>query len=162
MQYQYNVQGTLYYYGGSDPRIQACASEPITPGQTWGRINGYAFASGGISTSRAVENEPIRVFNDFFGCFNAHFWGFTPADAMNDAYASVPRYFVKRDLLNAAVPSVGGGWTVPAQAQPIRIYKSNGTRISDRPASMPRPLMIIPKDALEKAKPSDRQLVRAN
>jgi hypothetical protein len=159
--YQYRAGGTTYYYGGSDPAVHAVAAEPVTPGRTWGRINGHAF----VGAHRVVDNEPVRVFNDALRYRNAHNFGFTPADAMNDAYASAPRYFVKRDLLNAAVVK-DGVWTVPAQARGIRIYKSSGVELTPAPATMPRPLMIIPKDSLRAPVPvaprSNKQVALAD
>jgi hypothetical protein len=159
--YQYSAGGTTYYYGGHDPAVHAVAAEPVTPGGTWGRINGHAF----VGVNRVVDNEPVRVFNDALRYRNAHNFGFTPADAMNDAYASAPRYFVKRDLLNAAVVK-NGVWTVPAQAHGIRVFKSNGVEVAPPPATMPRPLMIIPKDSLQRPMPmapkSDKQVAVAN
>jgi len=164
VQYQYSANGTLYYYGGSNPYVHKIAREPVSPGGTWGRINGHAF----VGANRVVDHEPLRVFTDGwgYGLRNAHNVGFTPADAYNDAQANLPRYFVKRDLLNAAVRR-DGAWVVPAQAKPVLVYKSNGELIEPRPATLPRPLLIIPRDALKNPpgrpdpKPSDKQMARA-
>lgn len=159
VQYQYEAGGTTYYYGGSDPRIHALAQRPFSSSGTWGRVNGFAFAS----STRSVSNEPVRVFTDTTGSINAHQLGATPNDARNEAYANQPRYFVKRDLLRAAVPQADGSFVVPAQALPVRIYKSSGVEVTPAPATMPRPLMIIPKDQLIKPipTPSDKQMVSA-
>ena len=162
VQYQYEAGGTTYYYGGSDPRVHAYAQLPYSTSGTWGRTSGFAFVSGDVRSSRSVSNEPVRVFTDAVGLVNAHLLGFTPDDARNEAYANQPRYFVKRDLLRAAVPQKDGSFVVPAQAQPVRIYKSNGMDVTP-PATMPKPLMIIPKDQFIRPipKPSDKQMAAA-
>jgi hypothetical protein len=163
VQYQHSAGGTPYYYGGADPRVHAYAAEPCSAAGTWGRSNGWAFHSGNISTYREVASEPLRAYSDCwgYGLRNAHEVGFTAADAMNEAYANVPRHFVKGELLNAAIRA-DGSWVVPAQAQPVLIYKSNGTLIERPPATLPRPLMILPKDGLERPlrapRASDKQV----
>jgi hypothetical protein len=161
VQYQYSAGGTNYYYGGSDLRVHALAQELHSTSGSWGRVNGFAFVSGDAWTHREVDREPLRVFTDALPLRNAGDYGFTVNDARNEANANMPRYFVKRDLLAAAV-AVDGTWVVPAQAEPIKIYKSNGVMIERPPLSMPRPLMIIPKDALKKSPASDKQLVSAD
>jgi hypothetical protein len=168
VQSQYSAGGTTYYYGGSNPLVHVYAAQPNSAGETWGRAHGWAFSASNMLSHREVSGEYERVFTDSYGngLTDAHVAGFTADDARNEAYANQPRYFVKRDLLNAAHRDVDGTWVVPASAEPIRIYKSNGTRIdsTSAPASMPRPLMIIPKDQLEKPlrpKPSDKQVATA-
>jgi len=161
VQYQYTAGGTMYYYGGSDPRVHQVAQELHSTSGTWGRTHGFAFVSGDVRVHREVDFEPARIFTDALPLRNAADFGFTINDARNEAYANMPRYFVKRDILNAAV-RIDGAWVVSAQAEPIRIYKSNGTLIERAPASMPRPLMIIPKDMLQKSQSSDKQIAAAN
>ena len=144
IQYQYRSGDTTYYYGGSEPRVHLYAREPLNP-------------------HRQISTKPYRVYSEEwnYGLRDVRNLGYTPADAQNQANANAPRYFVMRDLLKSAV-GVDGVWVVPAQAQPIRVYKSNGTLIERQPAKIPRPLMIIPKDALEKPlKQSDKQLAAA-
>ena len=48
VRYQYSAGGSLYYYGGSDPRMHCHAASPVGAGQSWGRINGWDFASGDL------------------------------------------------------------------------------------------------------------------
>jgi hypothetical protein len=159
VQYQYDSNGTMYYYGGSDPYVHAMAHELYSPGGTFGRVNGFAF----VSATRQVSNEPIRAYTDAMPRINGHLLGFTPDDARNEAYANAPRYFVKRDLLNAAVRQADGTWVVPAQAQPVRVYRASGVEVTPAPATSPKPLLIIPKDQLNKPnpKPSDKHLASA-
>src|SRR5262245_14520169 len=158
VQSQYDVEGTKYYYGGSNPMVHAYAAEVNNASRTWGRAHGLAFGSGDMLSHREVSNEPLRAFNDGFrsGLINAHIVGYNDNDARNDAYANQARYFVKRDLLASAVQQCDGTWHVPAYApDPVCVYKSSGQRIGQvAPASMPRPLMIIPKDKLIRPNPT--------
>src|SRR5437762_11987819 len=98
VQYQYGQQQS-YYYGGSDPRVFASAEATHDGASRWGRVNGWAFASGGIDTHREVATEPTRVFADAIPFRNATFFGYSANDARNEAYANAPTYFRKSDLL---------------------------------------------------------------
>jgi hypothetical protein len=156
VRYQYGDQ-KKFYYGGSDPRMIEQAMGPRDAAGRWGRVNGYDFVSSNIHTHREVNDEPERVYTDALGFENARIYGFTANDARNEAYANIPTYFRKADLLRAAVPTPGA-WIVPAQAQPIPpgVTVTNGqptirlTPATTRRASFPKPLFIIPKKALEK------------
>src|SRR4051794_36346799 len=115
VQYQYRNGSQTYYYGGSDPRMHRYVEGPVGPGRSWGRINGWDFASGDLDRHREVAFErPLRVFSDAVGYQNAAFYGYTPADAMNDAYASADRYFRKADALAMAQRDESGALIVPA------------------------------------------------
>jgi hypothetical protein len=165
VQYQYRAEGTIYYYGGRNPAVHEYAAEPITASRTWGRVHGLAFGAGDLRVSREVTNEPERIFTDGFryGLINARLVGYTPDDARNEAMALQPRYFTKRDLLASAVRQWDGTWHVPAQAPTISVYKASGQRIdSVTPTSMPRPLMIIPRDRPARPGASDKTLTRAD
>lgn len=104
VQYQYGPHPT-FYYGGSNPRVfermaQAGALEYGNARTGW-----YEGVSGvGIITPRLTSHPPFRVFTDAIPYVNAALYGYTPADARNEANANVPRYFVKADLVDAAVP----------------------------------------------------------
>lgn len=155
VRYSYGGQNK-FYYGGSDARIIRYAEGPRDAAGRWGRVHGFDFVSGNIDTHREVNDEPVRVYTDALGYQNARIYGFTATDARNEAYANIPRYFRKADLLRAAV-EVDGVWVVPAQAQPIPpgVTHVNGqpmirlTPATTRNASLPKPLFIIPKKALE-------------
>jgi hypothetical protein len=156
VQYQYGDQNK-FYYGGSDPRIIQHAMGPRDAAGRWGRVNGFDFVSANIHTHREVRSEPERTFTDARGYENARIYGFTATDARNEAYANVPTYFRKSDLLNAAIPT-GRGWVVPAQAQPIRTDARGMIIVTPGRPLAPRPMMVIPKKALEKSI-SDKQSV---
>lgn len=159
VQYQYGKGPNVYYYGGDDPRVHYYAMTPQGGAGRWGRTEGWAFASGNVLTHRAVSTEPTRTFTDAIPYMNATFYGYTAADARNEAYSRVPTYFRKSELLNAAVP-VNNAWIVPAQAQPIRI-DNDTVRYVPQPATAPRPLMVIPKDKLQPQQKSDKILASA-
>lgn len=152
VQYQHNAGGQPYYYGGSNPDIHRWAHTPVGGAGRWGRTNGFAFVSGDIDRHREVRDEnTVRAFTDAMPYINAHVYGFTATDARNEAYANVPLYFRKADLLNAAVRVDRSTFVVPAHAHPIRIERDRDARA--RPTTEPRPVMVIPKDKLFKPAP---------
>jgi hypothetical protein len=156
VRYQYGEQNK-FYYGGSDPRIIDYGYGVRDAAGRYGRVHGFDFVSGNIDTHREVSNEPEHVYSDCLGYQNARVYGFTATDARNEAYANIPTYFRKSDLLRAAVPG-DGAWVVPAQAQPIPANMGEPmvriTPATTRGAMLPKPLFIIPKKALEQ-KPKD-------
>jgi hypothetical protein len=169
VEYQYRAEGTIYYYGGDNPAVHAYAAEPITASHTWGRVHGLAFGSGDLRVHREVTNEPERVFSDSWhrGLQNARLVGYTPDDARNEAMQSLPGYYRKSDLLASAERGYDGVWRVPAHAPTssgtVTVYKSSGQRVDVAPKSMPRPLMIIPKDQLQQPdRPSDKTVAKAD
>jgi hypothetical protein len=103
-QYQYGPEGQRYYYGGSDPLVHYFARMPVDGCERWGRVHGWAFASGNVETHREVATERTRVFTDSypFKYTDASLFGLTPDDARNEAYCNAPRYYTKRDLLASA------------------------------------------------------------
>lgn len=161
VEYQYDAGGTKYYYGGSDPAVHQYARLPYNSAGTWGRVNGYAFISGDLRVHREVVNEPQRIYTDATRLSNARLLGYTIDDARNEAYANASRYFVKRDV-PALAQRKDGRWIVPASSGSVRIFKSNGQEITPPPSTMPRPLLIIPREALERRPPSNNKMVRAD
>ncbi|MGH7213610.1 MAG: hypothetical protein ACREIT_02420 [Tepidisphaeraceae bacterium] len=152
VRYQYGGQNP-FYYGGADPYVFRYANQPSCGISSFGRVNGYAFVSGNIRTHREVENEPVRVFSDCVPYRNAAVYGFTIGDARDEAHAALPRYFRKGDLLAGAVVDDDGTVVVPARSP--RVGHGHGSievkpyLRNNRPTTLPRPLMIIPKDALK-------------
>lgn len=156
--------GTLFYYAGSDPGVLSRASHPMTSGRTFGRVNGWAFASGSIHTHREVACEPTRIYTDAIPNQNARIYGYTVADVQNEAYRAVPRYFRKSELLKDAVVRADGAIEVPAvprgrsgtiEIMPMHrnALEIDGVRRSGWRRS-PQPLMIFPKQLLEKQPPA--------
>lgn len=146
IQYQYRSGDTTYYYGGSNRLVHFYAQEPVNP-------------------HRQVSTKPYRIYMDQWnrGLRDVRILGFTPADVQNQANANAPQYFVKSELLRAAA-KIDGVWVVPAQAGAGCGCKNPRLEVMRPPAPLrfPRPLMIIPKDALEKPpRSSDKLLVCA-
>ena len=103
VQYQFGPQQP-YYYVGNDPHVFAMAEHDAA-----------------LLAFRPVEGALPRVYSDLFPFANAYIFGFRPSDAYNQAYQSVPRYFVKRDLLETGL-SIDGTLIVPPtppRARPI-------------------------------------------
>ena len=136
VRYQYGDQNK-FYYGGSDPGIIRYGMGIRDAAGRYGRVHGYDFVSGNIDTHREVSGEPEYVYSDCLGYQNARVYGFTATDARNEAYANLPTYFTKRDLMNAAIPT-GSGWVVPAHAQPVRWDDQPMIRVIRSPRSTRR------------------------
>mgnify|MGYP000496771275 CR=1 FL=1 len=110
VQYQYShhnsssgdhSQRGRYYYGGSDVLVHRHAQRPVDR-------RTYRDAEGMIS------NVPARVYSDSIPRLNAALYGWTANDAKNQAYASVPRYFRKADLMYSSHRDHAGNLIVPA------------------------------------------------
>src|SRR5262249_34970669 len=161
--------GNVFYYGGSNPNAVPNAQGPASAGGTWGRVHGWSFASGNYETERAVSPDTV-ILTDALPNRNAAFFGYTGADAYNDAYQSLPGYFRKSDLLRSAQQDCSGAWIVPADAPyyPCGGPGSGTMSIKPyvRPTTAPQPVIVIPKDMLDKPiqKPQDtgRKVVSAN
>jgi hypothetical protein len=152
--YQYSSGGSLYYYGGSNPRVHIAANHLSAEGG-YGRTNGYAFHSGNIDTHREVVTEPTRVYTDMIPFQNAHYFGYTVNDARNAAYAKASTYFNKAAALRDAIPQEDGTLLVPSQADSsgrgtivIKPWKPAVAPVM--PVSAPAPLLVIPKRLLDK------------
>jgi hypothetical protein len=160
IQYQYGEQNK-FYYGGTDPHVFERAAVPSDPGAVWGRVNGFDFASADVRVHREVCDQPARVFSDALPTQSATLYGFTPADAENVANASMPRYFRKADVLNAAAEAPGI-LIVPARA----LFLPAPRQAVSVPAPTTRPTLILPRAMLQtpvppsnSAKSSDKLIV---
>ena len=109
VQYQYTYSYTggrdvTFYYGGDDPRVfdHAARIGCLRQGRTGVRegVPGVGLIHRGL-----IGEPPFLVFSDCAPYQNVAVYGFTPADARDEAYARVPRYFTKAGLLAAAVPA---------------------------------------------------------
>jgi hypothetical protein len=137
VQYQFAQPGGYYYYGGTDPAVHQLANRYID-------LRIHRDAEG------MVSDKPARVYSDSMPRLNAALYGWTANDAKNEAYASIPRYFRKADLLRNAHIDCSGSLIVPARSpathgcgtieiKPWKGYKSVAT---------PKPIMIVPKSEL--------------
>ncbi|HWE97791.1 MAG TPA: hypothetical protein VG269_27800 [Tepidisphaeraceae bacterium] len=150
VQYQYRTVQTLhnptpqyYYYGGSDPRVHEYVAKYYDCVQIGPNTPSHNFIG-------RVALTPI-VYSDCAPYMNLSTYGYTATDAQNEANAGVPRYFRKRDLLNARVVLPDGSAVVPAQAEPIYIPEPRAAATT-RPAATP--ILIIPKGMLKKPAPA--------
>ena len=166
VQYQYRdplMSAPAFYYGGSDPLVfeQAAARQQrfntgpsvhyITT--SYAREGRYGY---NVTNNAMLNTLPVTYSDVLPSGINAYPQGFSIADASNAAYASVPLYFRKRDLLASAYRTPDGNVIVPAQAPlpgtiEIRPHHAPTTQPSTAPtATEPSPILIIPKRLLNK------------
>jgi hypothetical protein len=155
VQYQYGVEQYRYYYGGSDPVVFDRADRTLAID----RLTDIPHDSRRYTDAYVHLNligQLDRVYSDVIPSLNARTFGYLQRDAANDAYANVPRYFRKADLVAAAVEQADGSRVVSSQAQPVELPRE--ARSATRPASeiKPRAIIIIPKGA-KKPQPGDVQ-----
>lgn len=157
VQYQYGSGNHVYYYGGSDPAVFDRAERR----RCLDVLGDHPFTSQRYTQAyvhRRLIGQLDRVYSDCAPYVNARAYGYLPVDAANDAYAGVPRYFRKADLLRASVELPDGSVVVPPQARPIRVDRDRADRSATRPVIRPRAIIIIPKD---KPKTSDKLVATA-
>lgn len=90
-----------YFYAGDDVRIHDAAAFPYSPGTSWGRVDGFAFAND----RRAVSQRFARTFTDAFGVRDARPFGLTIDQVWNEANARLPRFFRKSQNRVATEPA---------------------------------------------------------
>ena len=154
VQSQYRTAGgETFYYGGGNPRVFEYARQRLEcfSGVSYARVGRNDVGPVGRLFSRPSQ----YTFSDCAPYRNAIVFGYTSVDARNDAYANVPQFFRMAELVESAVPARDGiGYVVPAQAAgtiDIRPSRPAATRPATGPGTQPKPVMIIPKKALEKA-----------
>ena len=157
IRYQYETpRGERYFYGGTDPRVHAIAGSDLCRGYSYG-TNLPNFDDGRpFNQPSPIGDRPV-VFTDCVPFRDAYRFGYTPADARNEAYANAPTYFRKADLLETAIPTPTGGWVVPASAPryapTVSIHGAHrhpAMRSTTGPASRPGQVIIIPKRLMDK------------
>ena len=156
VRYQYGEGNHRYYYGGSDPAIfdlaerQRCLDE----------MTDYRYGTDRYNAAYMhyrLIGRLDRVYSDCAPYVNARIYGYLPVDARNDAYANVPTYFRKADLMRAAVLLPDGTNVVPAQAQPVSEERYEARAVT-QPVARPKAIIIIPRS---KPKTSDKQQTAA-
>lgn len=163
VQYQYrdpSMNAPAFYYGGSDPAVfdraamwqQRFNMGPSNHyiGTSYGREGRFAF--NGLNST--ITNVLPVTYTDLLPAgINAYPQGFSIADARNAAYASVPLYFRKRDLLESAYRTPDGHLLVPSDAPgtiEIKPMHAPTTQPAAAPTTTPSPILIIPKGLLNK------------
>ncbi|HEY2585561.1 MAG TPA: hypothetical protein VGI81_07350 [Tepidisphaeraceae bacterium] len=164
VQYQYRDpygNAPAFYYGGSDPAVFQWGANVQ---QRFNMGPGYPFITTSFSREgrfayNVLNNKMLNLFPHTYTDLlppgmNAYVHGYSISDARNTAYANVPLYFRKRDLLASAELTPDGHLVVPAQAPgTIEIKPYHGpptTQPSTAPTTTPSPILIIPKSLLNK------------
>ena len=141
VEYQHG-DGMTYYYGGNDPAMKHYIEHVKCR-------NGYPSAitgehSNGLRHTLGQIGEQVYVFSDCLGYRNAAVYGYTAADARNEANNAVPRYFTKRQLLESAVPQADGTLHVPAMPGPHHAMSRDMHHgATTQPSTQPAPRAII-------------------
>lgn len=159
-----------FYYGGHDPLVLHRARmlqrqfnigpdanlDIVSSFVTEGRF-GY-----NLLHRRLIEGPPVVTYSDLLPSgTNAYPYGINPTDARNDSYASMPRYFTKRELLASAHVAHDGTIVVPANAPLPGTIEITPQAPTTQPStqSTVQPLMIIPKRLLNQPLKSSAQPV---
>jgi hypothetical protein len=144
IKYQHALGDTYLYYGGSNPRVFEQARSHY---QLYNQPRSYDGHGHERTTIRkGLTGQAPYVYTDAAPYVNASLYGYTAVDARNEAYASVPTYFRKRDLLAAGVVQADGSLVVPANARPlpvVRVVRRTVVAPTTRPT--PKAIIIIPK-----------------
>ena len=151
VQYQYS-NGMTYYYGGNDPSMLHYIEHVKCRNGYPSAITGAA--GNGLRHTLGQIGEQRYVFSDCLLYRNAAVYGYTETDAKNEAMANLPRYFTKRELLEAAVPAADGTLVVPASGKAHLVgthHAAPATRPATQPSEpKPRAIIIIPKSSPKK------------
>ena len=155
VRYQFqSPRGETYYYGGTDPRVHMVAGSELCRGFGYA-TNLHNFDGGNSFNQPSPMHHRPAVYTDCAPFRDATYFGYTPADARNEAYANAPTYFRKADLLESAIPTATGGWVVPANApQYIVAPRHHGyptvRPMTTAPVTRPGQVIIIPKRLMDK------------
>src|SRR5687768_3513082 len=113
------ANGQVYHYGGNDPRVHEIMQYNCPP---YGYANNLHRFDGGNSfgqPSPLYDRTP--VFTDCIPLRDASRFGYTAADAHNEAAANAARYFRKADQLAAGIPTLDGALIVPPTPAPVYV-----------------------------------------
>jgi hypothetical protein len=152
--YQYDTGrgDEKFCYGGIDPRVLYYAKSDC-PVYHYGGINFHRFDGGTSFNQPSPMYTRERVFSDCVRGLDASYFGYTAADARNDAYANAQLYFRKADLINGAIREADGSLTVPAGG-PIYVPVPVAPVVPDMKVPTTRPttgqVIIIPKKLLDR------------
>jgi hypothetical protein len=149
--------GSVYYYGGTDPRVHQLADYGNCPRYTYAN-NLHRFDGGNSFGQPSPMYDRTPVYSDCVGYRDASRFGYTAADAENEARANAPRYFTKAAILTMAQPQPDGSWVVPASASGVYVVPMTpapyrGTTLPSTmvsPAAKRGQIIIIPKSFLDR------------
>jgi hypothetical protein len=142
VRYQYGDQRS-FYYGGTDVGMLGHAE----------RQRCYEVGS--------ADRAPVYV--DCYGYRDARVFRMGPDDAANEANASLPRYFRKRDLMNSARLEADGTVTVPSRPMVGDVMLVSTPSVAPKSPSSKGYILIVPRKSLQpKAKASDKVVASAD
>lgn len=157
VQFQHvHPSGFTYYYGGSDP-IQHEYAEHVACRNGYPSEHTFNGFSGLHETVGQIGEKHV-VLTDCLPLRNAAVYGYRVEDARNEAYASVPRYFRKGDLIAAARPAGDGTLVVPASLKPHAAAHDAPAQAVKPGEVKPRAIIILPKRAPRKT--DDEEVVK--
>jgi hypothetical protein len=165
---QYDTGGlgdaTKYYYGGNNPLVHQWASTAALSGYGYSDrcpFRGYArnlhrFDGGNSFGQPSPLYDRTPVYTDCIPYQDASRFGYTAADAHNEAYCNAASYFRKADILSAAVLQPDGTWSVPANATGVYVlpaaplYRGATTSPAMTMPARRGQILIIPKRLLDR------------
>lgn len=158
IQSQYTASdGSVYYYGGTDPRVHQLVNYGGCPRYSYS-LNLHRFDGGNSFGQPSPLYDRTPIYTDCVPYRDASRFGYTAADAENEARANAPRYFTKAAILTMAQPLADGSWVVPASAGGVYLVPPTpapyrGTTLPSTmmmPAAKRGQIIIIPKNFLDR------------
>jgi hypothetical protein len=146
-----DANGQMYYYGGNDPRVHAMMRDGC-PRYGYG-TQLHRFDGGNSFGQPAPFYDRTPVFTDCIPFQDAAHFGYTAADAHNEAAANAARYFRKSDQLAGGIPTFDGALLVPPTNPQVYVVPGPVNRYgATQPSTMPQrgDVIIIPKNLLDR------------
>lgn len=147
-----------YYYGGSDPAVHRWAERELQQ-RAEGRATYGWFSGDDHRYHRELFNPYDAVYSDEIPFTELSRFGYTENDARQEAYANVPLYFRKAEILATAQRDLDGSLVVPAAPQIVAHVYERPQPATTQPASR-GVIIIIPKKAPQ-VKPVAREIALA-
>jgi hypothetical protein len=141
IQYQYAVGDQTFYYGGTNRYLQNFGSREARHEII---KNNYSSLNQRFARHAPVYSDalPYRDLTDY---------GYSAADAANEANRNAPLYFRKMDLLAYAVRDVDGTVLVPAKVPSnVDVVRPLVPLYRTGPTTRPGQIIIIPKNLLNR------------
>ena len=114
-QYVCPKNGRPYYYGGSNARAMAYAAHAQGAYAQANWTNGTRAAGNAVQPLSVSPTVPI--YSDCAPYHDMNEFGWTSADAINQANARIPLYYRRSDSPPAGAPGV---WVVPCDGSPAK------------------------------------------